>query len=273
MQKFSLELFFHIIGIGSASGLVLKGNSLFIISDNSAFLYEYHMSEKELTRIPLFENAQENILKKDKADFEAITSKGNQLYLFGSGSTLKRNSMLQYNLITKRIFNQDLTKIYNHMKLISGVSDTNFNIEGALTHKGQWFLFQRGNGILAKNGIFIIEDNENAVPVFHPISLPKIQNREAAFTDAILINDKIHFLAAVENTTSTYDDGEVLGTFYGTIDPLTFQIEETELLSEKNKFEGICFYKEDTKTLSFLLCEDNDSDALRSTIYTLTITK
>lgn len=273
MQKFSLELFFHIIGIGSASGLVLKDNSLFIISDNSGFLYEYHMNEKELTKIQLFESAQENTPKKDKADFESITLKGNQLYLFGSGSTPKRNRMLQYNLVTKTIVHQNVTGIYNTMKIISGISDDSFNIEGALSYNNQWLLFQRGNGAQSKNGIFTVNDTEDSAPIFHPITLPKIQHIEAAFTDAIIVDRKIYFLAAVENTTSTYNDGEALGTFYGIINPQTFEVEKTVLLSGKNKFEGICFYKEDAETLSFLLCEDNDTDTLKSTIYTLTLTK
>jgi hypothetical protein len=39
MEKFT-EILFHLIGIGSASGF-LSRDSLFIVSDNSGFLYEY----------------------------------------------------------------------------------------------------------------------------------------------------------------------------------------------------------------------------------------
>jgi hypothetical protein len=52
----SLELLFQIIGIGSASGLIYKDNSLLIIGDNSGFLYEYHMDSHDLKRHPLLEN-------------------------------------------------------------------------------------------------------------------------------------------------------------------------------------------------------------------------
>lgn len=273
MQKFSLELLFHIIGIGSASGLVLKEESLFIISDNSGFLYEFHINKKELTRKQLFENAQENTPKKDKADFEAITLKNDQLHLFGSGSTPKRANRLIYDLKSNEISREDNTGLYENMKLCAGIPDEDFNIEGALYHKQQLLLFQRGNGAQSKNGIFIIEDSTHPKPAFHPFTLPKLQNNEAAFTDAILVNDKIYFLAAVENTTSTYDDGEVLGTFYGTINPKSLKLEQAVLLPGKNKFEGICFYKEDETTISFLLCEDNDTDKLQSNIYRLIINK
>ena len=40
---------------------------------------------------------------------------------------------------------------------------------------------------------------------FIPFELPKIKNVETTFTDAILIEDKIYFLAAAEDTASTYD--------------------------------------------------------------------
>lgn len=272
MLKHTLELLFHIIGIGSASGLVVKGDSLFIISDNSGFLYEYHIKENELTKIKLFENAIESTAKKDKADFEAITTIGNELHLFGSGSTANRNRMASYNLQTKQAGIHDISQLYTTVKQATGISDDNFNIEGALYYEEQLFLFQRGNGAASKNGIITMGEN-NTKPVFHPIALPKIQDIEGAFTDAILVNNNIYFLAAVENTSSTYDDGEVLGTFYGIINPVTLEIEETALLTDTKKLEGICLYKEDKATLSFLLCEDNDTDDSESLIYNLILNK
>ena len=95
MQKFKLELLFHIVGIGSASGLLFNGGSLFIISDNSNVLYEYNIKQKKLDKIPLLttdaSTPEENIPKKDKPDFEAITASGDDLFLFGSGSKERRH--------------------------------------------------------------------------------------------------------------------------------------------------------------------------------------
>ena len=94
MEKFAIELLYKIIGLGSASGLIYKDNSLFIISDNSSFLYEYQILEKQLSKIKLQENSQENIPKKDKFDFESIALKGNEIHLLGSGSTSKREKRI-----------------------------------------------------------------------------------------------------------------------------------------------------------------------------------
>jgi hypothetical protein len=270
MEKFTLELLFQIIGIGSASGLVHKDDSLFIISDNSSFLYEYNIKEKELHKIKLFENSQENIPKKDKFDFESITQKGNKLYLFGSGSTPNRNKRVSYDLTSKAIEEKDMAAIYEKLKKNASISDDDLNIEGALFHNKKWYLLQRGNGAQSKNGIFVLDKEGNNIHFFL-IPLPKIQNIEATFTDAILVENKIYFLAAVENTTSTYDDGEVLGSFISALSIDTFELTFTQKISETHKFEGLTLFSTSKEKIEFLLCEDKDTEDLETAIYKLTL--
>ena len=181
MQNFTIESQFKITGIGSASGIIYLDNSLFIISDNSTFLYKYNVQEKELTKIPIAENPQENIAKKDKFDFESIALKGNKLHILGSGSTSKRERRISYNLNNEKLVEKDLTKLYKQLKENSSISDDELNIEGAFFNTDKWYLFQRGNGANSKNGIFKLNDNlnENVNIEFIPISLPKI-NRVVA---------------------------------------------------------------------------------------------
>jgi hypothetical protein len=50
-----------------------QGDSLFIVSDNSGFLYEYTIGTGTVNEYPLLKNAIQNIAKQDKPDFEAIT--------------------------------------------------------------------------------------------------------------------------------------------------------------------------------------------------------
>ena len=270
MEKFTLELQFPIIGIGSASGLIHKDNTIFIISDNSAFLYEYRIQEKQLHKIKLFENSQENIAKKDKYDFESISQKGNKLYLFGSGSTSKRNKRMSYDLTSKKIEEKDLSVIYGKLKQTAAISDDDLNIEGALFHNEKWHLFQRGNGAQSKNGLFTLDRKGKDIRFF-PIPLPKIQNIEATFTDAILVDDKIYFLAAVEKTTSTYEDGEVLGSYIGALSLENFELIFTQKISDTHKFEGLTLYTIFKEKIEFLLCEDKDTEDLETDIYKLTL--
>ena len=274
MENFKIKSEFNIAGISCASGLVYRGNSLFIISDNSSFLYEYNLLEKELTKIKLYGNSQEKIPKKDKYDFESIALKGNKLHLFGSGSTSKREKGITYNLKTKTIEEKDLSKLFKNIKQTNSISDEDLNIEGALFHNEKWHLFQRGNGANSRNGIAVLNDNfdDNGTIDFIPIQLPKIKHVETSFTDAILVEDKIYFLATAEDTSSTYYDGEILGSIIGGMNSKTFEIEFTKKITDTNKFEGLTLYSKTNDKIEFLLCEDNDSEVLESTIYKLVLT-
>ena len=101
--------------------------------------------------------------------------------------------------------------------------------------------------------------------------LPKIKGVRTSFTDAVLVDNKIYFLATAENTQSTYDDGEVLGSIIGRIDLETMKIDFTKKISSTNKFEGISIFKKDNNKIEFLLCEDTDSDIQESIIYKLSL--
>ncbi len=277
MEKFTLDLLFQIIGIGSASGLIYKDNSLLIIGDNSGFLYEYQMDSKNLKRHPLLENPTENTLKKDKADFEAITHLGDSLYVFGSGSTEKRNKMIQVNSTDKKIITtNDLTDLYAVMQNFGAIKPEDFNLEGAIYNGESWFLLNRGNGSSNKNVLFTIEGknltNDFAI-LSNDYKLPKIKGVRSSFTDAILVGDSIYFLATAEDTESTYDDGEVLGSLIGSINLQTMKIDFTQKISSTHKFEGLTLYANSKEKMEFLLCEDKDTEVLETDIYKLTLDK
>jgi hypothetical protein len=270
MDKFQLSLLYTINGIGATSGLIFKDNSLFMISDNSSFLYEFKMEEKQLYKIKLFENSQENIAKKDKLDFESITLFNNKLYLFGSGSTKKRDKRFTYNLESKEIKEKDLSKLYEKLKDFASISDDELNIEGAIIDTENYYFFQRGNGANSKNGLFVYNKETKKIQ-FTAIKLPKVDDVEATFTDAILIEKTVYFLAAAENTTSTYNDGEVLGSFIGSFNLKDMELHFIQKISDTNKFEGLTLYNKSETEIEFLLCEDNDTEELVSGIYKLTL--
>jgi hypothetical protein len=273
MEKLQLSLLFKIIGIGSASGLVYNHNNLYLISDNSTFLYEYQMDSTQLHKIALVEKATENIAKNEKPDFEAIAHNDSYYFLFGSGSTEKRNKMVQVDAKTQKVVKEfDLGLLYSSMQSFVQMEAEDFNIEGAIYKDGEWFLFNRGNGKNKKNVVFTIS-GENLEDDFRIMAneykLPKIKGVRSSFTDAIAIDDKIYFLATAENTESTYHDGEVLGSFIGCIDTTTMKIDFTKKITDTHKFEGLTLFKRNGNQLEFLLCEDNDTELLESSIYSL----
>jgi hypothetical protein len=270
MINFQLQLFTEIKGIGAASGLVFHNKSLYIIGDNSGFLYQYHFETKELQKHPIIENAHENILKKDKPDFESITLHNNKLYVFGSGSTKNRAKRVTFNLENKEVKQKNVSELYQKLKETANISNEDLNLEGSFYYDENLYLFNRGNGEKSKNGIFIFKKLTKET-TFIAISLPKIQHIESSFTDAILVGDKIYFLATAEDTTSTYDDGEILGSIIGRIAIETLTIDFTQKISENQKFEGLTLFSILENKINFLICEDNDTEELQSNIYELKI--
>jgi hypothetical protein len=273
MKNFQLNEFLHIKGIGSASGLIYYQNVLFIISDNSTYLYQYIIDKKIVLKFPLVDTPQENIAKKLKLDLEALTHFGNQIFIFGSGSTAQRNTMFSLNLENDALQKNDLSGLYEFLRKLASLNNNELNIEGAICANKTMLLFQRGNGKNSKNGIFIIPDNASLSKHFVSITLPKIENIEVSFTDAVLVDEFIYFLATAEDTISTYEDGEVLGSIIGKMKSDTFEIIDTQIISNTQKFEGITLYENNDKEIHFLLCEDNDTEILESKIYKLTLKK
>ncbi|WP_309642347.1 DUF6929 family protein [Flavobacterium sp.] len=276
MQKFTLDILFKIIGIGSASGLIYNDNFLYIISDNSTFLYHYDIKESKVSKIKLFENSQENLRKRDKSDFESVLQKDKKIYLFGSGSKPKRQTLATYDPKKEIATKTDLSEIYDAFRKAAQMPKEELNIEGVVYYDQQWIFFQRGNGKQGKNGIFILKNKKlmaNQTITYIPIVLPSLKNVAATFTDAVLVKDKIYFLAAGEDSNSTYKDGEIVGSIIGCLDAKKFTIDFTQTITETQKFEGLTLYKNTKEQIEFLLCEDNDTEALESTVYKLILKK
>ncbi len=270
MTNFLLQNFDTINGLGATSGLIYLNQDLFLIGDNSGFLYKYNIENKNLFKFPILENAIDNIEKKDKPDFESITLKNNKLHIFGSGSTKKRDLKVIFDLETHDFEDKNLSDFYDKLKQNSDFNNSDLNIEGAFYQNDNLYLFNRGNGDTSLNGIFIYNKEFDNV-IFKKFSLPVINIIEASFTDAILLDNNIYFLACAENTSNTYDDGEIYGSILGIIDFETFEITNTIQITDNQKFEGLTFFSQQENEINFLLCEDNDTEELVSNIYQLTI--
>lgn len=273
MPPFALEIMFRILGIGAASGLVLHDGSLYVISDDSAFLYEHSMSGAIVNRIPLVETVpMENIPKPQKFDFEALAHRDGTLYIFGSGSTQKRNAVVRVE--NGKCTVQDCEAIYRKMKDLAGIDPSDFNIEGAGFHANDLYLLQRGNGPLARNGIFVTDADLSGNNMrYIELALPQYDGNRFGFTDMAVHGEKIYFIAASENALSTYEDGEIAGSIFGIIGIGSLEVEQVFPISKTHKFEGIAFYGESSEGLEFLLCEDSDSHAEAADIYRLSIKK
>ncbi|KUF40244.1 DUF6929 family protein [Myroides marinus] len=279
MKQIALELLFQLLGIGAASGLVYDDNQIHLISDNSTNFYHYNIEQQHLYKTPLsLDNiGEDNIYKAAKPDYEAITTDGVNYYVFGSGSKPNRIKLVEVNKLTNEVISEnELDILYASMKSFANLSDEDFNIEGVIYDNELWYFFNRGNGPKKANGIFVVKGNNilnDFQLTYTPIKLPKLNKVQTSFTDAIKVEDKIYFLAAAEDSNSTYADGEIKGTILGRINLDKLKVEKTITVSETHKFEGLTLYSQEGKNLEFLLCEDPDNDTNKSGIYKLSIKK
>jgi hypothetical protein len=183
--------------------------------------------------------------------------------------------MIEFDLKTrKKITTNNLVDLYAVMQNFGNIKPEDFNLEGAIYDGENWYFFNRVNGSSNENIIFTLHAkklNEEFSLLSNDFKLPKIKGVRSSFTDAILVGDKIYFLATAENTLSTYDDGEILGSLIGQIDLQTMKIDFTQKVSPTNKFEGLTLFSKNNNQIQFLLCEDNDTDVLESSIYKLSL--
>lgn len=270
MKNIILDFFLTITGISAASGLVHQNNHLFLIADNSQYLYDFSLNDHLLTKIQLVKNTTdlENIAKAKKPDFESITLDQDKYYIYGSGSTPNRNLRITYH---KEVIAEDFSKIYQSLQQKFQVDQDNFNIEGVFHTQDEIWFFNRGNGQKAQNGIFKVNKLSPEKSSFDKIKLPLIDQVQAGFTDAILVGDFVYFIAAAEASNSTYLDGEIAGTILGKFNRKNFQRIETIRIPGKHKFEGITLKEKSNTNITFLLCEDKDDDKMETVIYSLTI--
>ncbi len=270
MTKFEIKPFITIDGVGNSSGIIYHQDHLYIVGDNSGFLFKYHVENKKLERFPLVKDAKEITPKAFKQDFESIGLHDGNLHIYGSGSTKKRNKQIDFSIADNSINKNSTKDFYKRFLETAILSEKDLNIEGVVFHNDKQYYFQRGNGAQATNGIFVVFENEIQ---FKPIVLPMILGLQCGFTDAVVHDNKCYFLATAENTTSTYLDGEIMGSIFGCINLDTFTIEYAQQIAAVEKMEGITVYKSDEKTITFLLCEDNDIEELKSIIYELKVYK
>lgn len=275
MNKLLLDILLHITGLTAASGIHYQNEKIYAISDESDYLYEYTLNENELKKHALTANPQNKNSKKNKLDYEAIAEKEGILYLFGSGSKPNREVVTQFSTTTQKVQTYPLDLLYPSISSFAQIDPDELNIEGALFKDDELLLFNRGNGPHNKNFIVTVQ-GKDFVEEFNifikDIKLPKLNGVNTGFSDAVLVDDKIYFLATAENSDSTYHDGKIAGTLFGCIDAKKLKLKYTKVLSPDKKLEGITLYKKEKKNITFLLCEDNDeANQTASTIYKLNI--
>lgn len=219
-------------GVPSASGLEILDNTLYVIGDNSPWLFKMSPSYKVEDRKPIapFEGLQDGVIPKDrKQDFEAMAcaenKDGRELLIFGSGSkSPERDRLVSVQLGKGEVTPYSLEQFYRKLKDSAQLGDEDLNIEGAVIKGDELFLFNRGENLILKYRLkalraYLDGKQDSPEPEVYLINLPEINGIKAGFSGAAIIpgREEALFTASVENTADWISDGEVLGSFVGLI--------------------------------------------------------
>jgi hypothetical protein len=228
--------------IPSASGMELIGGRVYVVGDDSPFLYVLDLASLELVdRIRLFgsgDSGQDRIPKLLKPDLECLTQlemKGqNHLVAFGSGSTPDRNQSYIIALPagdrnTMLVERRSLEDLYEAIQANNDMlGDDVLNLEAAAATSDKLLLLQRAtqggpNLMLSfpkQDFVSYLTGSRKNLPAYQVISfyLPGLAGLHSHFSGASVHNNRLFFSASVENTANAILDGEVLGSFIGWID-------------------------------------------------------
>lgn len=262
--------------VGSGSGLILDGDHCYIVSDSSNVLYQCNLEKRIVKRkisLHMDGKIEENLSKPQKPDFEACCSYDGHHYIIGSGSTENRMEMAILNQDFVLIERKSLAPLYHKMMLATGIGIEDFNIEAAVVYsESKALFFNRGNGPNRKNGIITTAHwykDHSKVTGYLPMQLPTINGFDSTFSDAVLTDDAIYFLATAEDTRSVYEDGAVAGSAIGRFDAKTLQMTDFVVISNDYKLEGIALQASTRDTVTFLVCEDGDDTPAGTKLFNL----
>lgn len=274
-----LESYKHTDDIPSASGVEAIGNELWMIGDDSPFLYQFDQDLKILNKYKISNiNKKEGnrILKTDKADFESMARLGDRLFILGSGSKIQsRDTLVIFGMKEKEVLSKyNLRELYKQFLTLGGFdSIQQINIEGLVASSSHMYFLHRGN-ICGNNDIYrlsikdfdhYLRSGESVEHIqMHRYTLPKINDFQSGFSGACLSDDEqfLYFTSSVEATNDVYHDGEVLGSFIGRIKLKNNEVEYWPLKEKgqfiKTKLESISIIEQNADDIRIICTSDND---------------
>ena len=281
----SIDKQLTLLDIPSASGIENVGESLWVIGDDSPFIFQmnkdYDIQNKYAISNGLnMEQLERTISKNEKKDFEAMTLidwEGEKcLFLFGSESkSPQRNEGLLMSLKGSVLETYDLSDFYALIQEKAKLDNRDFNIEAATILDDKLYLFNRGKNKLismkTKHFVDYISGKKESIKIkANTIELPSLNGVKAGFSGATtdIENKRILFSASVENTSNWVDDGAVYGSYIGMIVPDQLQHHYTPVctLLEKDKtllikVESLTVLKSSKEQTIVVAVTDSDGSA------------
>lgn len=275
------------LNVSSASGLTRVNEKFYVVADDELSLISFTESAADgFTQVRLFEgelplNPVER--KKVKPDLEAISliPSLDAILAIPSGSKPNRHRgalIRPEGLGAKSVTPIDFSGLFR----ILDEKINDLNIEGFVELGRTIRLFHRGNAKAATNSIIILQADTflaelksgiitgKSVLEIRPCRLGQLNGAPLSFTDAAIWETsnekKVVFLAAAENTETTYDDGEYRGAIFGVLNE-AFEVVFSEELLSPQKPEGLW-----VENSVFYFVTDADDPNLKSQLYKFKVT-
>ena len=226
--------------IASASGVEVVDGIIYLLSDDSSFLYKIKHDLTLLEKIALYTpstDTPEHIAKPDKADLECMGQVAingyKHLLLLGSGSKSPQRDKgflikLPTNYNKKHlVWPLNCGPLYALLRSHDEITTNGeINLEGLAFGPEKVYLLNRGNPSGSINAVLsfgkaefveFIQGHTESVPFpsIHPIDLPSIKNVKTGFSGADYFDNQFWFVCSAEATDNAYDDGEILGSMIG----------------------------------------------------------
>lgn len=266
--------------VRAGSALVVWRGQLAVIQDDASFLALIDRRTGHVRDVPFpgagrevvrqFDDARGN--KKNKLDLEAAFVFEDRLVAMGSGSSPLRERFVIVE--DDRVTLREMPAFYTSLR---AAFDGELNLEGAVVDGEDLLLFQRGNGVGAKNQTArvrlrpLLHGHDVDVRDVTTWALPPA----LTFTDAAMRGDELWFLACAEDSPDATRDGPVRAVALGRArrDDLP-RAETWPLLDEHGaplleKTEGLAFDPDDATRL--YVVTDRDDATLPSHLLVVSI--
>jgi hypothetical protein len=229
--------------IASASGVEVVDGMIYLLSDDSSYLYKIKHDLTLLEKIALYKSSSEDpehIAKPEKADLECMGQLSingyKHLLLLGSGSRSPQRDKgflvkLPSNYTKKHFVTEvQLGGLFNLLRSHDEITvNGEINLEGLAFGNEKTYLLNRGNPSGIKNAVLsfdkpefieFIQGHSDGVPFpsIHPVNLPELSGVKTGFSGADFFDNRFWFTCSAEETSNAYDDGSIKGSMIGLLE-------------------------------------------------------
>lgn len=287
----------HLLDLPSASGIEIINNDIYVVGDDSPFLFRLDNDFSIVEKVPITgNNSIQNgrVPWQIKSDFESMAyfSQDNKNFLavLSSGSKqITRDSIHIISLSEKKVkTSKNLRPLFDSIRKMANFTiNDEINIEALAISDSIVFMMQRGNNnenlvISIDKNIFLDylnRTNAKVPPIkIYKFQLPSFENTISGFSGVCVLplNKGLLFTASLETTLDAISDGEILGSYLGIIEFANFNqgITDAQILKVENKIlktkiEGIAIKSKQNNKAIVICVSDNDDGT--SWIYELDI--